>query len=150
YNNRVLGYRDIRKLIAGSPADIVIGQPDFATSICNYPSGDPTQPLQNSLCRPVGLLVDSSGNLYVADSGNNRVLRFPTPFSHPGNQVADLVLGQPSFFIKLTDPSASTMGLPYGLAFASNFGLLVSDEAYNRVLFFPFTNGGFTSADNGK
>jgi uncharacterized protein (TIGR03437 family) len=150
YNNRVLGFKDIRGLKAGSPADIVIGQPDFSTNICNYPSGDATQPLQNSLCRPVGLLVDAQGNLYVADSRNNRVLRFPAPFSHPGNQVADLVLGQPSFFIKVTDPSPTTMGLPYGLAFAANFGLLVSDQAYNRVLFIPFTNGGFTSADSGK
>ena len=150
YNNRVLGFRDIRSIAAGKPADIVIGQPDFATNLCNYPTGDPTTPQQNSLCRPTGLLVDGAGNLYVADSRNNRVLRFPTPFSHLGNQVADLVLGQSSFFTKVTDPSASTMGLPYGLAFAGSNGLLVSDQAYNRVLFIPFTNGGFTSADNGK
>jgi uncharacterized protein (TIGR03437 family) len=150
YNHRVLGFKDLRKVTAGSPADIVIGQPDFATNVCNYGSTDRNSPLQNSLCRPTGLLVDGSGNLYVADSLNNRVLRFPAPFSHAGNQVADLVLGQPSFFLKITDPSASTMGVPYGLAFAGNNGLLVSDQAYNRVLFIPFTNGGFTSADNGK
>ena len=150
YNNRVLGFKDARKLTAGSFADIVIGQPDFATNICNYPTGDPAQPLQSNLCRPIGLLVDSSGNLYVADSRNSRVLRFPSPFSHTGTQTADVVLGQSSFFAKITDPSASTMGLPYGLAFAGNNGLLVSDELYNRVLFIPFTNGGFTSADNGK
>ncbi|HKA00195.1 MAG TPA: hypothetical protein VKE70_26975, partial [Candidatus Solibacter sp.] len=151
YNNRVLGFKDIRTLTAGKAADIVIGQPDFATKVCNYGSTDPANaPLQNSLCRPTGLLADANGNLYVADSGNGRVLRFPAPFSHAGNQVADLVLGQPSFFIKLTDPSASTMLLPYGLAFAGSNGLLVSDQGSNRVLYFPFTSGGFTSADNGK
>jgi uncharacterized protein (TIGR03437 family) len=153
YNNRVLGFKDIRKLKAGrgfDNADIVIGQPDFNTAVCNYPTGDIQQPLQNNLCRPIGVLVDTAGNLYVTDSGNSRVLRFPAPFSHVGNQTADLVLGQSSFFVRLTDPSARTMGLPYGLAFAGNQGLLVSDEIYNRVLFIPFTNGGFTSADNGK
>ena len=150
YNNRVLGFKDIRNLTGGSHADIVIGQPDFSTNICNYRTGDVTQPQQDGLCRPAGLLVDSSGNLYVADSRNSRVVRFPAPFSHGTSQIADVVLGQSSFFTKITDPSAATMGVPYGLAFAGNSGLLVSDEIYNRVLFIPFTNGGFTSADNGK
>ena len=95
YNHRVLGFRDVRKLVPGSAADIVIGQPDLATAVCNYPTGDPLQPTQASLCRPFGLLVDASGNLYVADAANGRVLRFPTPFSHQGNQQADVVLGKP-------------------------------------------------------
>jgi uncharacterized protein (TIGR03437 family) len=151
YNNRVLGFRDVRKLIPGSAADIVIGQPLLSTALCNYPSGDPNQPTQSSLCRPVGLLVDATGNLYVADSYNGRVLRFPTPFSHQGNQQADLVLGKSNFITPpLTDASAYNMSAPYGLAFAGNTGLLVSDQALNRVLFFPFTNGTFTAADNGK
>ena len=81
----------------GPAADIVIGQPDPATALCNYPTGDINQPTQASLCHPVGLLVDSAGNLYVADHVNGRVLRFPTPFSHQGNQQADLVLGKSNF-----------------------------------------------------
>jgi uncharacterized protein (TIGR03437 family) len=140
----------VRKLIPGSAADIVIGQPDLATAVCNYPSGDPNQPTQSNLCRPVGVLVDGSGNLYVADSANGRVLRFPTPFSHQGNQQADVVLGKPNFFTPpITDANPRNMYFPYGLAFAGNNGLLVSDQALNRVLYFPFDNGGFTSSDNG-
>jgi uncharacterized protein (TIGR03437 family) len=153
YNNRVLGFRDVRKLVPGSAADIVIGQPDLSTAVCNYPSGDILQPTQSNLCRPIGLLVDPNGNLYVADSQNGRVLRFPTPFSHQGNQQADLVLGKPNFSTPvLTDANARNMYVPYGLAFAgpnATVGLLVSDQALNRVLFFPYNNGGFTSADNG-
>jgi uncharacterized protein (TIGR03437 family) len=150
YNHRVLGFRDVRKLIPGSAADIVIGQPDLATAMCNYPSGDINQPTQSSLCRPVGLLVDATGNLYVADSYNGRVLRFPTPFSHQGNQQADLVLGKSNFFTPpVTDATARNMLAPYGLTFAGNNGLLVSDQSLNRVLFFPFSNGTFTAADNG-
>jgi uncharacterized protein (TIGR03437 family) len=150
YNNRVLGFRDVRKLIPGSAADIVIGQPDLATAVCNYPTGDILQPTQSSLCRPIGLLVDSNGNLYVADSANGRVLRFPTPFSHQGNQQADVVLGKPSFSTPwLPDANARNMYVPYGLTFAGTSGLLVSDEVLNRVLYFPFTQGTFTSADNG-
>src|ERR1035437_6396135 len=110
YNHRVLGFRDVRKLIPGSAADIVIGQPDLATALCNYPSGDPNQPTQASLCRPIGLLVDATGNLYVADSYNGRVLRFPTPFSHQGNQQADMVLGKSNFVTPpITDATARNM-----------------------------------------
>src|ERR1022692_4956311 len=113
YNNRVLGFRDVRKLIPGSAADIVIGQPLLSTALCNYPSGDPNQPTQSSLCHPVGLLVDATGNLYVADSYNGRVLRFPTPFSHQGNQQADLVLGKSNFITSpLADASAYNMAVP--------------------------------------
>ncbi len=45
-NNRVLGFKDLRALTAGSQADIVIGQPDFLTGVCNYPTGNapPTRP----------------------------------------------------------------------------------------------------------
>src|SRR5581483_335989 len=40
YNHRILGFRDFRKVQAGSKADIVIGQPDFASNLCNI-SGNP-------------------------------------------------------------------------------------------------------------
>ena len=145
-NNRVLGFNDARKLTPGTKADLVIGQPDMQTALCNYPSGDPNQPGKSSLCVPIGLLVDSSGNLYVADSGNGRVLRFPTPFAHQGSlQPADRVVGQPNFTTKVTDPSPSTMSMPYGLALSGVNGLLVSDVKHNRVLYFPMTGGDLTS-----
>jgi uncharacterized protein (TIGR03437 family) len=152
YNHRVLGFRDARKVAAGVKADIQIGQPDMQTALCNYPSGTADQPTQSSLCGPMGIAVDANGNLYVADEGNGRVLRFPAPFSHPGQQQADLVLGQRDFTSKITDPSPRTMSAPYGLAFAGNNGLLVSDQVHNRVLFFPFSGNGTFAAgtDNGK
>jgi uncharacterized protein (TIGR03437 family) len=146
-NNRVLGFKDVRKLTPGVTADIVIGQPDMQTALCNYPSGDLNQPTKSSLCRPIGLLVDAGGNLYVADSGNGRVLRFPAPFAHQGGlQAADRVVGQANFSsAPITDPSDHTMAAPYGLAFSGVNGLLVSDVQHNRVLFFPMANGDLTS-----
>ncbi len=147
YNNRILGYKDVRKLKSGDPADIVIGQPDFQHSLVNYPTNDFSKPLTASgIYAPVGLAVDSAGNLYVADTGNARVLRFPSPFANPTSlPSADLVIGQSNFSRKITDPSASTLALPYGLAFASNNGLLVSDVLHNRVLFFPGTPATFSN-----
>ena len=150
YNNRILGFKDLRNLKPGAAADIVIGQPDMATALCN-PTNDNTAPTQSSLCGPRGLVVDSAGNLYVADAGNGRVLRFPTPFAHQGQQQADLVLGQHDYFTKITDPTSRTMAFPYGLAIIGTNGLAVSDTGDSRVLFFKFTaNGTFTGGtDNG-
>jgi len=145
-NNRVLGFNDALTLKPGAKADIVIGQPDMQTALCNYPSGNANKPTQSSLCGPIGVLVDSNGNLYVADSGNGRVLRFPTPFAHQGSlPPADRVVGQANFTTKISDPSAGTMSAPYGLALSGVNGLLVSDVQLNRVLYFPMANGDLTS-----
>jgi uncharacterized protein (TIGR03437 family) len=166
YNNRVLGFKDLRTFQNGAKnkADIVLGQKDFTTALVNYPSGSATTPTNSSLYRPVGLLVDASGNLYVADSGNGRVLRFPAPFAYtgPAPEPADLVLGQQNFTTTITDPTATNMAVPYGLAFSPSCntpsgactapnGLVVSDQYDNRVLYIPTTNGTFVAgADNGK
>src|ERR1039457_5294756 len=152
-NNRVLGFKDLRNLKPGAKADIVLGQPDMGTALINYPANDGTKPNSSGLNRPVGLLVDSNGNLYVADSLNGRVLPFPAPFAYTGSapEAADLVLGQQNFTAKLPDPTSSTMLAPYGLAFSGVNGLVVSDQADNRVLYIPMTNGTFTAGnDNGK
>jgi len=151
FNNRVLGFNDFRKLVPGAKADIVIGQPDLSSTSCNG-SGNPNQPTQSSLCHPTGVLVDRNGNLYVADSLNGRVLRFPAPFAHKGAEQADLVLGQHNFTSVITDPTSTTMARPYGVAIDGTNGLLVSDLAHCRMLFFPFSQGGDFVAgnDNGK
>jgi uncharacterized protein (TIGR03437 family) len=153
-NHRILGFNDIRNLQSSAKANIVIGQPNLGSALCNYPSGDSALPTSSSLCFPKGIVVDSNGNLYVADSNNGRVLRFPAPFSQPAGQLitADLVLGQSSFTSSIKVPSSSTMSNPYGLAFTGTNGLLVSDLAYNRVLYIPFSaNGTFAAGtDNGK
>ena len=147
-NHRILGFKDVRMVKPGIMADLVIGQPDFKTGVCNYPTNNTNQPNRSSLCFPAGLALDSSGNLYVADSGNGRVLRFPAPFAFQGRlEPADLVLGQANFTFTITDPTNVTMARPYGLAFAGNNGLLVTDLQDNRMLFFPMTNGAFTSGE---
>lgn len=140
YNHRILGYRDLRNIPSGARADIVIGQPDFQSTGINYPSNSSTATNSTGLFIPTGLLVDASGNLFVADSGNGRVLRFPKPFANyiPGKAMqADLVLGQLSFTApKIVDATARTMSAPYGLAMTNRPGLLVSDVNLNRVLYF--------------
>ena len=139
YNNRILGYNDLRNIQPGQQADIVIGQPNFQQALINYPNNNSTTNA-SGLNYPVGLVVDPAGNLYVADTGNSRVVRFPQPFVNyvaGAMEQADLVLGQASFTAtKIIDALPQTMSEPYGLALTNNPGLLVSDLALNRVLFF--------------
>jgi uncharacterized protein (TIGR03437 family) len=108
--------------------------------MANYPGNSPSKTNSSGLFLPTGLVVDSDGNLYVADTGNGRVLRFPKPFLNytPGvMEQADLVLGQNGFSAtKITDATSRTMAQPYGLVFTLAGGLLVSDVALNRVLYF--------------
>ncbi len=146
-NNRILGFNDYRQAKAGLKADIVIGQPDFNRALINYPTNDPNQPSATNLYLPQGIAVDSNGDLWVADSGNGRVLRFPKPFTQASGtmQQANLVLGQYSFNQSVKAPTAETMYSPYGLAFTVEGDLAVSDQTDNRVLFFLKPAQGFTN-----
>ncbi len=148
FNNRVLGFRDARTAKSGDKADLVIGQPDFQRSLINYPSNDADKMSDQGLFHPSGLAVDASGNLWIADSGNGRVLRYASPFTQTGSQRPNLVLGQAGFSgQKLQQATATNMSFPYGIAFIADGSVLVSDSVNNRVVLFrkpaggDFTNG---------
>jgi sugar lactone lactonase YvrE len=55
----------------GMSASLVIGQTSLSNSGCNQGLGAPTA---STLCDLWGINFDSSGNLWVADEGNERVL----------------------------------------------------------------------------
>ncbi|MBZ5603794.1 MAG: hypothetical protein LAO79_15955 [Acidobacteriia bacterium] len=150
FNNRILAFRDARNIGIGAKADLVLGQTDFYRSLFNGATNDPQLPNQYGLNRPTGLTVDSSGNLYVADTGNGRVLRFPTPFSQASGsqQLPNLVLGQPSFTSQIEDASSSTMGGPVGLVLFSDGSMAVSDLNHNRILIFKKGGGDFQNGQN--
>ncbi|MGE5569023.1 MAG: hypothetical protein ACM3S5_08310 [Rhodospirillales bacterium] len=145
YNNRVLGYRDVRKVRPGDTADIVIGQPDLFSSGINGESNDAAQPNDAGLYWPAEVAVDRNGNLWVADRGNGRVLRFNTPFQQPAGvrQRASVVLGQRNFTEVNRDVSQFNMSAPYGIAIMPDTGhVLVSDMSHHRVLMFRDPGGG--------
>jgi sugar lactone lactonase YvrE len=100
----------------------------------------------STLAAPAALAFDSSGNLWVADKGNNRVLKYSAPFSNGMPAVA--VLGQGDFTSNSPNqgnasPSANSLSAPQGLQFDSDGGLFVGDSSNNRTLRFspPFSNG---------
>jgi len=154
-NNRILGFKDFTHLASGlQAADLVIGQPDFYRSLINYPTNKSNMPNQQGLNLPAALSVDSAGNLYVADAGNSRILRFPAPYASGKTALesADIAIGQNSFTATVTDATAQTLLNPTGIvltadaanASVANSGwLVVSDTGHSRVLFFqkPFSTG---------
>ena len=158
-NNRVLGWRDVTAFVAAQPADIVLGQPDLFSSKCNNGAApDDVGGLgADSLCGPARMAVDQKGNLYVADSGNNRVLVYNTPFDASsgepgaGDTTADFVYGQGGgFTTRSCNPSganATTLCNPSAVAVDGAGDIYIADAGNSRVLEFAKAGNPPTASD---
>ena len=148
-NNRILGFANALTVKPGDLADIIIGQADRFSGIVNSPNNDPDILNDTGLFNPTGVVTDAQGNLWIADTGNGRALRYARPFDQPKDrqQRANLVLGQSGYNIKLTDATRTNMRSPYGLALTAEGHLMVSDSSLNRLLLFrrPIGGGDFTN-----
>ncbi len=132
--HRVLGWRNADGLVSGAPADLVIGQPDAFSWGCNEQLtyyGLPPAPTPTSLCGPTALDVDASGNLYVADTTNCRVVVFRDPFGT--DTVADAVLGQ-SLGRGGCGVGPDKLYDPMGVALDATGNVFVADTQNCRVL----------------
>ncbi|MBN2407128.1 MAG: hypothetical protein JXJ19_05475 [Elusimicrobia bacterium] len=144
HNNRVLWWNDMASLSNGEYADGVLGQKDFEGTEENDSDGDGAEDTvaPNTLHSPFGIAVDGSGNLWVADTDNNRVLKYSTPTSN--GAAADLVLGQQDFDINAGNDmdgdgeedtvAPNTLYSPIGIAVDGSGNVWVSDASNNRVL----------------
>ena len=153
-NHRVLRYDS--PFENDTTADQVWGQDDFTENLCN--AGDTPNPTASTICFEVsgrtdlnlggGVTVDAAGNLWVADSGNARVLRFPLEMGTISD-TADLVLGQAVFTTRGMGTGLNQMDYPLAVRFDGAGNLYVADSdgdgggGGKRVLVFepPFTNG---------
>jgi uncharacterized protein (TIGR03437 family) len=147
-NNRVLVWRDAVRFRSGDAADLVIGQPNMRTAVANVDTPGATAPSRTSLSSPSGMALDPfDGTLYVADAGNNRVLRFPRPVDQGGRITPDAVIGQSDFTSAASAAvSASSLNSPGGLALGPNGNLFVADFGNNRVLEFAARPGNGAAA----
>lgn len=145
-NGRVLEYKS--PFSTGMAASLAIGA--ASTSAAGPPcSGATFGATNNTLCTPFELAFDSSGNLWVADSGYSRVLEFAPPFSSgmPATLELGHAAGTTAFTATRADDggsvSAGVMDNPAGIEFDTHGNLWVSDSANDRILEFvsPFTNG---------
>jgi sugar lactone lactonase YvrE len=160
----------------GREADLVLGQPDLVSAGCNrdnnyqdYPNRA-TASAQTLCSMPenqvspweggsfANMAVDSSGNLYVPDFDNHRVLLYLSPFTT--DTTADAVWGQQNFGglecnqgrgVNKPDATSLCLRSPFnegfvgGVAIDGNGGLWITDNQNNRVLHFPNTGGNYAS-----
>ncbi|HEY2107917.1 MAG TPA: NHL repeat-containing protein, partial [Candidatus Binataceae bacterium] len=100
-------------------------------------------PSKRTLCGPDGIALDASGNLYVADFFNNRILAFGPPFSAgvSAEEAAFEVFGQGGSFTSngansQGGISAKSLSHPTGVAIDRFNRLYVVDQSNHRVLEF--------------
>lgn len=147
-DNRILIYGT--PLSANESASIVIGQTTFTEGAANEGNANPSAA---TLDNPWGLATDSSGDLWVADNQNCRVLEFQPPFRN--GMSASLVIGEPDFAttgprsasycdLDPSSPLDSTyMGEPDSIAFDSQGDLWVVESSVGRIAEYvpPFSDG---------
>jgi uncharacterized protein (TIGR03437 family) len=151
-HNRVLIWNSI-PTTNNQPADVVVGQPNFTST--SIPGA--TTPTATSLRSPQGVWIQN-GQLFIADTGYNRVLIYnhiPTT----NGAAADVALGAPNLttaiqpnlldqvgnplFDSNTNANASNMFNPVSVT-SDGVHLFVTDLGNNRVLIWnsiPTTSG---------
>ncbi|MDH3252312.1 MAG: T9SS type A sorting domain-containing protein [Ignavibacteria bacterium] len=113
--------------INGQNADLVLGQSSFTSNAFGLGP--------DSLFAPTGAVIDpTTGKLFVADIGNNRVLRWASVDSLVSGQPAEAVLGQPDFTSDAKRVTQDGMDFPTAIAIDMQGRLYVSDALNNRVL----------------
>lgn len=125
YNNsRVLEFPT--PLSTGEVATAVLGQPGFTTNSSPDPS---------ALAGPNGLWFDDRGNLWVADTGDNRTMEYqgPTPTSL-ASPIA--VLGEPDLYTYTGGAGPTGETYPSAVVTDPAGNLWIVDEGNSRILGF--------------
>jgi DNA-binding beta-propeller fold protein YncE len=126
--NRVSRFGNAAGKANGANADAVLGQPDFATFTAAT--------TRSGLSSPGGLAVDLAGNLFVADTGNHRVLIFADAETLPNGSAADVVLGQLLDTDAIAGDGPFGMDTPVDVSVNGAGTLFVADQGNDRILLF--------------
>jgi sugar lactone lactonase YvrE len=101
-------------------------------------SGDGGEATAAELSNPVGLAVDSSGNVYIADTGNHRIRELTVANGNINLVAGDGTAGYTG------DGAAATsaeLNLPYGVAVDSNGNVFIADTANQTIREVTASNG---------
>lgn len=127
-NRRVLRFDNASQLSSSSPANGVLGQPDFTTNSAGNTAV--------KLGGPVGVYVDYTGTLWVTDWSNHRVVFYHQAATLSNGSPANGVLGQADFGVAVGATTQTGMKNPNDLYVDPQGRLWVSDAANRRVLRF--------------
>jgi len=126
FNHRVLRYASADSLTNGAAAEAVLGQSAFLMST---PDASAT-----AMREPFDVAIDPDGNLWVADMGNHRVLRFDDAATIATGAAATRVFGQPDMTSSTSGTDADQLNRPSSLDFDSAGNLYIGDGDNARVL----------------
>lgn len=127
-NHRILRFASAHALVSGAAAEGVLGQTDFTTNTSGLSSTK-----FNTLR---GININRNGTMWVADYGNNRILRFDNVSSKADGAAADAVLGQTDFVTSATSATQAKTGGPVNAWEDKDGRLWVSCYGQHRVLRF--------------
>jgi len=145
-NHRVLVFTlNTSNQISSKTAANVLGQQDFIS--CQANQGGNTG--QSTLYDPGGMDFDATNNrLFVADTGNSRVLVFNTS-SITNGMNASYELGQPSFTTSGGYTTQAGLSAPVDVKYDSvNSRLFVAEYSNNRVTVFNVAPGSIANDEN--
>ena len=107
-----------------------IGDTAIGTSIYGGYSGDGGMAIAAQLNWPYGVMVDNSGNIYIADTRNMRIRKVTT------SGIISTIAGSDSSYGFSGDNGAATMAKldhPTSIAMDSTGNLYIADEGNNRI-----------------
>ncbi|MCI4372748.1 MAG: NHL repeat-containing protein [Thermoplasmata archaeon] len=135
-DGRVLGYSS--PFATGESASIVLGQTSFTTNSATGAA---------SLISPLSVSSDPTGNLWVSDSQQNRVVEFRPPFSD--FETPSIAIGQSNLLGTAAGLSPTNLSVPFGAVVAPSGDLWVTDPGNNRLLEYIPTPFGVTLRETG-
>lgn len=124
--NRVVAFDSAATAPTGAKMSRVLGHPSFTRATSGI--------TDKEFRAPRGLVLDEQGGLWVADTGNHRILRFDSVATKTNGAAADAVLGQPDMTTAGTGTEFWRLKGPRGVALDSSGRLWVVDTERNRVV----------------
>jgi sugar lactone lactonase YvrE len=115
------GYQQILKVTTGGTLSVVAGTG-------SYGAPTPGAATSSALGFPSGLAVDSSGNLYIADSGSRKILKVTS------GGTLSIFAGTGSSGLPTPGPATSSkLGELSGIAVDSNGNVFIADQTNNVI-----------------
>lgn len=124
-NHRILMFKSASTRGNQPQPDLVLGQDNLTTQ-----TSGTTARIMSS---PRSIWLDNADRLWVADSGNNRVLRFDGVSTKSSGDAANGVIGQADFITSASSSAATGLQGPRGIAVSASGSLFVGSTGDNRV-----------------